>query len=148
MKTVLDKATRDELTERILALNWDSKAQWGKMTLYQMLKHCTYWDEWMQGKRKYPRRSLLGRVVGRMALKSSLKDERPMMKNAITLPELMITEDGDIARQKEEWVAVMAGYEQLSNPGFVHFFFGKMTREEIGYFAYKHSDHHLRQFNG
>lgn len=30
---------------------------------------------------------------------------------------------------------------------FMHPFFGKITREQIGYLAYKHDDHHLRQFN-
>jgi hypothetical protein len=37
-------------------------------------------------------------------------------------------------------------YANYSNPGFVHDFFGKMTDEQIGIFAYKHADHHLRQF--
>jgi len=135
------------LIARINALPTDSQAQWGRMTLYQMLKHCTLWDEWMQGRRQYPRRSLLGRIIGRMALRSSVKDERPMMRNAMSLPELQITEDGDVVLQRARWIAAIEGYGHFSNPGFVHFFFGKMTEEEMGIFAYKHADHHLRQFN-
>jgi len=40
-------------------------------------------------------------------------------------------------------------YSAYSFPdySFVHPFFGKMTKEQIGYHAYKHIDHHLRQFN-
>jgi len=29
----------------------------------------------------------------------------------------------------------------------MHPFFGKMTKEQVGYLAYKHTDHHLWQFN-
>ena len=38
-------------------------------------------------------------------------------------------------------------YEHFNVTGFVHWFFGKMTREQIGQLVYKHTDHHLRQFN-
>ncbi|MFZ6013453.1 MAG: hypothetical protein ACOYXT_24130 [Bacteroidota bacterium] len=47
-----------------------------------------------------------------------------------------------------KWTALIEGYTHFHNPDFVHDFFGNMTVEEIGYFAYKHNDHHLRQFNG
>jgi len=43
-------------------------------------------------------------------------------------------------------VQQVADYAHFSNTGFIHDFFGKMTREEIGILAYKHLDHHLRQF--
>jgi len=48
MKTVFDKTTREELSSRINAVNESNKAAWGKMNVYQMLKHCILWDEWMQ----------------------------------------------------------------------------------------------------
>jgi hypothetical protein len=149
MKTIFDKSTRDELIARIQALSPKSQPQWGKMNLYQMLKHCALWDEWMQGKRKYERRAFLGRIFGRMALKNSLKDDGPMMRNAMTLPELKIPEEtGDCECRKTRWITAIEEYAKFSNPGFVHYFFGKMTEEQMGYFAYKHADHHLRQFNG
>jgi hypothetical protein len=45
MNSVFDKATRDELISRINTLNENSTAQWGKMNIYQMLKHCILWEE-------------------------------------------------------------------------------------------------------
>lgn len=36
----------------------------------------------------------------------------------------------------------------VDNPAYLHDFFGKMTREQIGIFAFKLMDHHLRQFGG
>jgi len=41
----------------------------------------------------------------------------------------------------------MKEYDHYSNDGFIHPFFGKLTKEQAGYMAYKHIDHHLRQFN-
>jgi hypothetical protein len=68
MKSVFDKTTRDELISRIESLNQNSTAQWGKMNLYQMLKHCILWEEMLLGKKQY-RQSFLGRLVGKIALK-------------------------------------------------------------------------------
>jgi len=147
MKTVFDKPTRDQLISRISTLSANSNAQWGKMTIYQMLKHCTSWDEWVANNKKN-KQQFIGRLFGKMVLKSILKDEAPLRRNTPTLPEFKIKEsNGDIDAEKTKWISLIEGYAHFSNPGFVHTFFGKMTPEEIGYVAYKHADHHLRQFN-
>ncbi len=111
-----------------------------------MLKHCTLCEEMMQSKQNH-KRMFMGRVFGKMALKSVLKDEVPLRHSTPTIPEFVITTNGDVELQKEEWIARIKQYEHFSNPNFVHVFFGKMTEEQIGYMVYKHIDHHLRQFN-
>lgn len=55
MQTIFDKTTRDELIRRIDLLNENSKAEWGTMNVYQMLRHCTRWEEMMKGKVKFKR---------------------------------------------------------------------------------------------
>ena len=47
MKTIFDKAIRDAVIQRITSLNENSTANWGKMNFYQMLKHCTLYNEWI-----------------------------------------------------------------------------------------------------
>lgn len=126
-------------------LNENSTAQWGKMNVYQMLKHNTLWQEWIADKKKH-RQAFIGRLFGRMALKSILKDDKGLRRNTPTLPELMVTGNGDVALEKAKWIALLEEHANFSNPGFVHTFFGKMTEEQMGYLAYKHADHHLRQF--
>jgi len=144
MKTVFDKSTRDELINRIHSLNENSIAQWGKMNVSQMLKHCTQWDEMALGKVKY-KQSLLGKLFGKMALRNMLKNE-PIKKNLPTVPSFRIKGNTDIATEKSKWIQLLREYEQFSNDGFIHPFFGAMTKENTGYIVYKHSDHHLRQF--
>jgi hypothetical protein len=148
MKTIFDIETRVELISRINSLNKDSAGQWGKMNVYQMIKHCIIWDGWVLGKSnlKY-RQEFLGLIFGKMALNSSVKDDRPMKKNMPAGRYFIIKEkNGDVEIQKRIWIERIAEYEHFSNPDFIHDFFGKMTKEQIGIFAYKHSDHHLRQF--
>src|ERR1044071_9506757 len=100
MKTIFDKTTRDELINRINALNENSTAQWGKMNIYQMLRHSTLAEEMILGKKKY-KRAFIGYLFGKLALKSVLKDDNPLRKNSPTLPELKIKENGDVSTEKK-----------------------------------------------
>ena len=149
MKTIFDKSTRDELIHRINSINENCTAQWGKMNIYQMLKHCTLWEEWMSGKNKPKyKQAFIGRLFGKIALRSVLKDEAPLRRNTPSSPKLFTKEkNGDISTEKLKWISLIEEYAHYSNPDFIHDFFGKMTIEQIGYFVYKHTDHHLRQFN-
>jgi hypothetical protein len=148
MKTIFDKATRDELITRINLLNENNNTQWGKMSIYQMLKHCTLYEEWILGKNstKY-KQAFIGRLYGKMALKKIIKDESPLKRNVPTLSNLKVKENnGNVTAEKKKWITLIEDYENFSNPDFIHSFFGKMTKEQIGNMAYKHIDHHLRQF--
>ncbi|NLR65727.1 DinB family protein [Chitinophaga varians] len=147
MKTIFDHSTRTELINRIDTLNDRSKAQWGKMDVWQMTKHCTIWFEWIMGKNNPTyKQEWLGRIFGKMALKSNTKDDRPMQKNMPAGKQAVKEKGGDVEQQKKIWINLIAECEHYSNPAFIHDFFGKMTTEQIGVFAYKHADHHLRQF--
>ena len=148
MKSLFDKTTREELIQRINSLHETNTAQWGKMTLYQMLKHCTLCEEMYLGKKKY-KRVFIGRFFGKMLLKNAVKDNSPMKPGAPTIPDFVIKEkNGDVASQKHRWINLIEEYAHVSeqNNDLIHPFFGKMTDDQIGYHAYKHSDHHLRQF--
>ncbi len=144
MKTVFDKSTRDELIQRIDLLNEKSKAQWGKMKVSQMLKHCTLWDEMALGKTKY-KHSFLGKLFGKTALRKMMKDE-PIKKNLPTVPSFVIKDNIDVDTEKIKWIRLLHEYDHFSNDNFIHPFFGVMTKENTGYVVYKHADHHLRQF--
>lgn len=146
MKTIFDKTTREELIRRIDALNENSVRQWGKMTVYQMVKHCSLWEEMALGKTKY-KRAFLGRLFGKIALRDMLGKDKPMPRNAPTISELKITTNGDAEVQKNKWISLIQEYENFSNFEFVHPFFGKIDQTTTGRLAYNHIDHHLRQFN-
>ncbi len=145
MQTILDQTTREGLIKRIQGLDENSRAQWGKMNVYQMLKHCTKWEEMLLGRKKY-RQSFIGRLFGKMALRDMLKDE-PIKQNLPTVPSFKITDTGDVEKAKSTWISLIREHTNQHNIGFVHPFFGQLTAEQAGIMAYKHIDHHLRQFN-
>jgi hypothetical protein len=148
MKTIFEKATRDELIDRIHSLNENCRPLWGKMNAYQMTRHCTIWNEWVLGKSDIVyRQDLLGKIFGKLALKSNTKDDKPLSKNMPAGKGFIVKEKtGDLNREKSIWITLTADYEKFSNDNFIHDFFGKMSKEQIGIFTYKHIDHHLRQF--
>ena len=147
MKTIFDQTTREELINRVNFLTENSTRQWGKMNVYQMIKHCILCEEMYLGKTPY-KRTFLGFLLGRIALNQLMKDDKPKKRNSPTKQEFIITEEtGDFLEDKTKWISLINEYEDYSNQNFVHWFFGKMTSEQLGISVYKHIDHHLRQFN-
>lgn len=147
MKTVFDETVRKQLIDRINTLNENSTALWGKMNLYQMLKHCRVYEEMMLGKNQY-QRVFLGRLFGKMALKEFTQDDSPIKQKTPTLSQLKIKEkSGDIESERKKWIALLNEYANPSGAEIVHSFFGKLSQEQVGLLVYKHTDHHLRQFN-
>lgn len=148
MKTIFDSQVREELISRINSLNKDIKSQWGKMNVFQMVKHNTYWNGWILGEESHTYKQVfMGKIFGKLALRKMIKDEKPLDKNIPTSTQFKIKEQsGDLEAEKLKWISLIKAYEQYENPDFIHDFFGTMTKEQIGILAYKHSDHHLRQF--
>ncbi|RXK62791.1 DUF1569 domain-containing protein [Lacibacter luteus] len=146
MKTLFESSVREEIINRINSLTSENNAQWGTMNVSQMLKHCTLCDDMFFGKINI-KRVFIGRLIGPMLLKKALQDDRGFGKNSPTSPLLKTNNEVcDLAVQKKEWTLSIEQFADFNNNNFVHPFFGPMNKEQIGLFAYKHADHHLRQF--
>ncbi|MBD0850343.1 DUF1569 domain-containing protein [Maribacter arenosus] len=148
MKTIFDQKIKEALIERIEKINETDQAQWGKMNVYQMVRHNTYWNGWILGQDKHSyTQSFMGKLFGKRVLKNMVKDEKPLDKNIPTSVQFKVKEiSGDLDTEKAKWISLIKAFDNYDNPDFVHDFFGKMTKEQIGILAYKHTDHHLRQF--
>jgi len=84
-------------------------------------------------------------LVGKLALKDMLKDE-PARRNLPTVPGFKMSGEGDVAAEKLKLTELIKAHTQYADKGFLHPFFGTLTPEQAGLMAYKHADHHLRQF--
>ena len=148
MNTIFDKSNREKLIDRINLLSIESAPRWGKMNIFQMVKHNTYWNGWILGKDKPQyKQAFLGKVFGKMALKRMIKDEKPFDKNIPTSSQFKVEDtNGDLEAEKLIWITLTKAYKNFNNPDFIHDFFGEMTSEQIGILVFKHTDHHLRQF--
>jgi hypothetical protein len=101
MKTVFDKETREKLAARINSVNENETPQWGKMNSYQMLKHCCLSEELYLGNKTYPR-VFIGRLFGKMALKSILKEGSPVPQKRQDQPEFSCNRYRECGGNKEE----------------------------------------------
>lgn len=146
MNTIFSKDVIEGFIARINLLDESQNPVWGQMSVSQMVRHCVMNDEMLQGKKQYER-LFMGRLFGPIILKKILKDESDMGRNKPTHPILKIRGEANFEKEKQKWIQLLKAYEKFYVEGFIHPFFGKMTHEEIGRFAYKHTDHHLRQFN-
>lgn len=147
MKSISDLTTREELIHRVQCLNENATAQWGKMNVHQMVRHCCLSEEMLLGKKKY-KQNLIGFLFGKIALKGIMKDEKPMMRNSPTVPNLKVKENVDFDKEKTRWISLLEEHADISRLGIMHPFFGEMTKEQVDRLVFKHTDHHLRQFGG
>jgi hypothetical protein len=147
MKSIFNKEIREEIINRINSLTPESKAVWGKMTVAQMVRHCSLCEEYYHSNIKV-NRSFLGRIFGKAVINGILRDENTTFKkNAPTATSFKVTEDIDhLEVEKEKWKILIERYGVFENKNFAHWFFGKMDKAQLGQFIYKHCDHHLKQF--
>ena len=115
MKTIFDQPTREELIQRIQLLSESSKPSWGKMNIYQMMKHCVLCEEMYLGKRTY-KRSLIGRIFGRIGLNQIIRDDKPLKPNSPTSPAFKIKETtGDVSTEKNKWISLIMNMATIPN---------------------------------
>ncbi|MBT9330126.1 DUF1569 domain-containing protein [Paracidobacterium acidisoli] len=147
MKNLFEATTVDEIKERIERLRPDSERRWGKMSVAQMLAHCSAWMELAAGLKSSPR-SRIGRIFGHLAKRSVLGEE-PVRKNMPTDKILLIEDERPFADEKvrlRNWVDRFSANGREGCTKHPHSFFGSMTPDEWAMMGYKHLDHHLRQF--
>ncbi len=148
MKNLYEPETAAEVKARVATLRPDSARQWGKMTVAQTLEHCCRGMESATGDLQVPR-IFIGRIIGPIVKRLALGNDAPMRRDSPSAPEFRINGDPDFTTQQERLLKLIDKFATAGPTGCTrqpHPFFGKMTPEEWSELAYKHLDHHLRQF--
>jgi len=148
MKNLFEPATVDEVKGRMAQLRPDSQRQWGRMNPAQTLAHCSAAMEMAMGE-KNPARILIGRLVGRLAKKSMIVNQKPMPRNAGTDRSLVVSDDRDLVVETQrlrDLIDRFVAGGPAACTRHPHFFFGPLTPEEWSALIYQHLDHHFRQF--
>ena len=150
MRTVAEPAAREALIARLAALRPDSARRWGTLTPHEML--CHLGDATDMVLRVRPRRApvpLRSRPVARwVGLWTPLRWPRGWQTNPAHDPRRDGTRPGEFAADLRRAVAGLEGLA-AADPAAVepaHGFFGVMSLADWQRWAYKHTDHHLRQF--
>jgi hypothetical protein len=146
MHNLFEPTTAAEIISRIQMLQSNSRAQWGKMNVAQMMAHCQAPFEVYFGERKM-KRGLMSLLFGKVA-KKKLFTNKPWPKSLPTAKEFIIPDERNFNIEKTKLVDMV---NRFSNEGInitssTHPFFGKLSSQEWALFGYKHLDHHLQQF--
>lgn len=147
MNNLFDQSDVARILERIEKLTENSRRQWGKMNVAQMLAHCNVSIETAMGLNVIDR-VFIGRIIGPL-MKPSVLGKKPFAKNSPTDKSYIFTGERVFEEEKSKTIATINKFFEggpaqcTSHP---HPFFGKFTPEQWAVFQWKHLDHHLRQF--
>ena len=148
MKDIFTSAETSEIINRINKLTPETKPQWGKMSVSQMLAHCNVTYE-MAVDNKYTKAGGLKKFLLKLFIKPVVVNEKPYKRNSRTAPEFLVTDDKNFATEKNRLINYLQKTQQM---GRKHFegkdsnSFGPLTAQEWNNMFYKHLDHHLTQF--
>lgn len=148
MKNVFDKNDSEGFIARINKLSPSSTAQWGKMSVAQMLAHCNVTYELVYDN-KHPAPGGFKKFILKLFVKNIVVSEKPYKKGSPTAPEFLISDAREFERERERLVAYIRKTQEL---GASHFdgkeshSFGVLTKTEWNNMFAKHLEHHLNQF--
>jgi hypothetical protein len=148
MNSLSDPGAVDTLIERLGKLHEKRPRAWGKMTAHEMLCHQNDSFEGVLGNRPVASvETFLGRtLIKYIALHTSLA----WPKGTKTTPEVDQavggTKPSDFARDRAKTIALIHRFARPDARYLDHPLMGSLTRDEWMIWAWRHTDHHLRQF--
>jgi len=150
MKTLHNQDDKAEIVERLSKVQAASQRHWGRMTPHQAICHLTDSFRLVTGEKAANSASNLftRSVVKWIAIHTPL----PWPRGVKTMPEMDQEISGtppvEFERDKRELEAIIGRFTKQSRDFQfgLHPIFGAMSESEWMVWAYRHCDHHLRQF--
>jgi len=148
MKNVFNKDDVAEIIKRINNLSPESQAQWGKMSVDQMLAHLNVMYE-MTFTDKHPKPNPFMKLILKLMVKNAVVSEKPYKKNGQTAPQFKIVDKRDFELEKKRLIDFINKTLELGDEhfdGLPSHSFGPLTKTQWNNMFYKHLNHHLTQF--
>jgi hypothetical protein len=143
-KTLLDPAVERELQGRLRSLAADKQGRWGRMTAGQMLRHVASALRMATGDLAVPPRRTPLRLF---PIKQLIVFVLPFPHGAPTAPSLVVKDAVDFDQERQTVADLLASFASRNLATWPdHPAFGPLNRDQWGVLAWKHVDHHLRQF--
>lgn len=148
LPNIFTRDVSDEVIRRINILSPHTQANWGKMTVDQMLAHVNVSYE-MAFEDKHPKPNFFMKLILKSFVKKIVTGEAPYKRNSQTAPAFLIKEPRNFELEKGRLIGFINKTQEL---GEAHFdgreslSFGALNKTEWNNMFYKHIDHHLTQF--
>lgn len=143
---MFEKEKVDHIIERINLLTTNSQPIWGKMSVSQMLSHCSVSYELVY-ENNHPKPKGIKKWLLTKFVKPLVLGEKPYKKNSRTAPEFIIVDEKDFDTEKKRLIEYIT--QTLGESYFDHLeshAFGKLTIREWNTLFSIHIEHHLKQF--
>lgn len=145
-KNLFDKVCCEQLLARIESLQPTTAPQWGTMTATEMLTHCNKVHQHLLG----PSSSKKSTTAIQYLVRWTVLYLLPKFPKNAKAPKQFISKEVnevDFENQKSEFAAILRRFPQHHLPVTHHHpYFGSLNTRQWGLSAWKHVDHHLRQF--
>ena len=145
MKSLWNPRLHDTIVSRVASLSPGLQPKWGRMTCLQMVVHVTdafamYCGDLPVAVKHTP--------IEYFPLKHAFLYVVPMPKNVPTARELKLRVAGNWEAEVSRLRQAIRQFEsrRCCTDWPLHPIFGHMSQRAYGVLAYKHTDHHLRQF--
>lgn len=145
MPTLFDPSAREKIIARLSNLTSDRRPLWGRLDAARVQTHLS--DQL---------RMALGDVVCKPkntpfqypVIRQLIVYVLPWPKGAPTAPELLATAPAEFEADKQTLLQLIerVGTRKPEESFGVHPAFGRLSRRAWGVLAWRHLDHHLRQF--
>lgn len=143
--SIFQPPAHQQFRQRVAQLSPSSTPLWGRMNAAQMLAHLNLAIGCAVQRCQLPNESNL---LSRTVVKWGVLYLMPRFgRNFPTGKSITITDPHHFAAEQSAFIQILEQLpQQPANAFGSHPLFGKLSRREWGILAYKHIDHHLRQF--
>ncbi len=148
LPNIFTKDVSDTIIQRINTLQPTTKANWGKMSVEQMLAHCNVTYE-MAYENKHPKPGFFMRFILKTFIKKTVTGDAPYKRYSQTAPAFIIKDTRDFETEKNRLINYIIKTQQLGEASFDNkesLSFGFLSKDEWNTMFYKHLNHHLTQF--
>lgn len=145
MPTLFEEPARLAVLQRLGRLTPASAPRWGRMNAAQMLAHCAAQLRLGLGELPCVDRRLPFRYF---PLKQLIVYLLPFPRGVPTAAELVVSDEREYDAEHQRLTTLIArfGASGARREFPPHPAFGRLSRRAWGVLAYRHLDHHLRQF--
>lgn len=145
---IFEQEVASQTIGRINNLTTNTTANWGKMSVAQMLAHCNVTYEMVYDD-KHPKPNAFMKFILKTLVKNKVVTDKPYSKNGQTAPQFIVKEEKNFEEEKQRLITYIEKTQALGEDHFdgkeLHSF-GSLSVNEWNNMFYKHLDHHLNQF--
>lgn len=148
LANIFSKEISQQVIDRINKLSPATQALWGKMSVDQMLAHCSVTYE-MVYENKHHKPNAFTKFLLKLFVKNTVINELPYKKLSQTAPAFKIVGHREFEAEKKRLIEYILKTQELGQSHFENkesHSFGILDSTGWNNMFYKHLDHHLKQF--